>query len=101
MVTAKYFAFSEKYLDTKGYCDDTAYHFKIHDGHIIKAVANYQGGRTGTGREIPQFCQNCKYEFYKLYKRDENSPLAQLHKMYCTETEIEGDMLWDAEDKKL
>lgn len=100
-VTVKFFAFSEKHLDPKGYCDDSAYHFEVCDGQIVKSVANYQRDRTGTGREVPEFCQNCKYGFYKPYKWDENSPLAQLLKMYRTETELEDDELWGAEDEDL
>lgn len=45
------------------------------------------------------YCQNCKYGFYKPYKRDENSPLAQHLKMHRTETE--DNKLWDAEDEGL
>jgi len=97
----KFFAFSEKYLNPKGYCDDSAYHFEICDGQIVKSVANYQRDRKGTGREVPQVCQNCKYGFYKPYTWDENSPLAQFLKMYNTETEIEDEMLWDTEDEEL
>ena len=100
-VTVKFFAFSEKYLDPKGYCDDSAYHFEVCDGQIVKSVANYQRDRMGSGREIPECCTNCKYGFYKPYKRDEDSPFAQFLKMYRTETEIEDDMLWDAEDDEL
>ena len=95
-VTVKFFAFSEKYLDPKGYCDDSAYHFEVCDAQIVKLVANYQRDKQRTDREVPEFCQNCKYGFYKPVKWDESSTLAQLLKMYRTETE--DDMLWDDED---
>ena len=98
-VPVKFFAFSEKFLDPKGYCNDSAYHFEVCDGHIVKSVANYQRDRKGAGREVPAICQNCKYGFYKPVKWDEDSPLAQLLKKYSTQ--IEDDSLWDAEDGEL
>jgi hypothetical protein len=101
IVPIKFFAFSEKYLDPKGYCDDSAYHFEICDGKIVKSIANYQRDRKGTGREVSQVCQNCKYGFYKPYTWDENAPLVQFLKMYRTETEIEDETLWDIEDDEL
>ena len=99
MVPVKFFAFSEKYLDSKGYCDDSAYHFEVCDGQIIKAVANYQRGKREPGKDIPECCQNCKYGFYKPIKWDENSPLAQFLKIYSTQTD--GDIPWDVEDEDL
>ena len=101
MVTVKFFAFSEKYLDPKGYCDASAYHFEVSDGQIVKAVANYQRDRKGTGREVPATCQNCKYGFYKPYKWDEDSPFAQFLKMYSSETELGDEDVWGAEDEEL
>ena len=69
-------------MDPKGYCDDSAYHFEICGGQIVKSVANYQRDRKGTGRDVPEPCKNCKYGFYKPYKWDENLPLAQLLKKH-------------------
>ena len=100
IVPIRFFAFSEKYLDPKGYCDDSAYHFEVCDGQIVKSVANYQRDRKRSGREVPETCQNCKYGFYKPYEWDENSPLAQFLKMYRTETEIEDEILWDTEEEE-
>lgn len=71
IATVKFFAFSEKYLYPKGYCDDSAYHFEVYNGQIVKSVANYQRDRKGDEREIPEFCENCKYGFYKPYNWDE------------------------------
>ena len=99
MVAVKFFAFSEKYLESKGYCEDSAYHFEVSDGQIIKSVANYQKDKKGTNRDVPEFCQNCKYGFYKEMKWDDNSPLAQFLKKYSTQTEDE--MLWYEEDEDL
>lgn len=87
MMTVKFFAFSEKYLAPKGYCDDSAYHFEICDGEIVKAVANDQRDRIETNDELPKFCQNCKYGFYKPIDWDGDSPFAKLLKMYCAEAE--------------
>ncbi len=95
IVPIKFFAFSEKYLDPKGYCDDSAYHFEICDGQIFKSIANYQRDRKGTGREVPDSCMNCKYGFYKPYKWNKNSSLAQLFKK-CKPREYED--LLQAED---
>lgn len=87
MMTVKFFAFSEKYLAPKGYCDDSAYHFEICDGQIAKAVANDQRDRKETDRERPEYCQNCKYGFYKPVDWAENSSFAEFIKVYCAETE--------------
>ena len=99
MVKVKFFAFSEKYLDPKGFCDDTAYHFEVDDGQIVKAVANYQRDKGVPEREVPECCQNCKYGFYVPCKWDENSPFAQFLKKYSNQTE--GDMLCGVEDEDL
>jgi len=99
MGTIKFFAFSEKYLKPKGYCDDSAYHFEVSGGCITKAVPNYQSGEVELGEKTPGCCKNCQYGFYKPLKWDETSKLAQYLKLYSTQTE--NDILWDAEDDAL
>lgn len=99
MVTVKFFAFSEKYLNPKGYCDESAYHFEVQNGQIIKAVANYQRDKRMPEEKIPDYCQNCKYDFYKPYEWNNNSPLAQILNKYRSTTE--NEILWDFADDDL
>lgn len=96
-LTVKFFAFSEKYLAPKGYCDDSAYHFEVCDGQIVKAVANYQQDRKWLGKEVPVYCQNCKYGFYRPIKLNQDSPLAELlieymHQDYSNELSGESNV---------
>ena len=65
ILPVKFFAFAEKRLGDKGYCDKTDYHFEIVDGSIVKAISNSKNHRTK--REIPSKCLECPYGFYKKY----------------------------------
>ena len=56
-------------------------------GQIVKAVANDQRDRIETNNELPEFCKNCKYGFYKPIDWDGNSPFEIFLKMYCAEAE--------------
>lgn len=61
----KYFAFSERYLDPMGYCDDTAMHFEIKDGEIVKSVLNFDPNRNHVTHSPPLICTKCKFGFCK------------------------------------
>ena len=69
----KYFAFAEKLLGNRGYCDETDYHFEIVDDVIVKAVSNSQRSNTVSKREVVSKCINCPYGFYE--EPNENSLL--------------------------
>ena len=69
----KYFAFAEKLLGNRGYCDETDYHFEIIDDIIVKAIPNHQSYNAVSRRTIPSQCLDCPYGFYEEF--DESSPL--------------------------
>ena len=60
----KFFAFAEKYIEDKGFCPDSAFHFEIVDGKIVKAYPNCKFDDTLRDRSEPQKCLNCKHGFY-------------------------------------
>lgn len=60
----KFFAFAEKYIEDKGFCPDSAFHFEIVDGKIVKAYPNCKFDDTLRDRSKPQKCLNCKHGFY-------------------------------------
>ena len=60
----KFFAFAEKYIEDKGFCPDSAFHFGIVDGKIVKAYPNCKFDDTLRDRSEPQKCLNCKHGFY-------------------------------------
>ena len=91
IVPIKYFAFSEKYLDPYGYCDETAYHFEVVNGRIEKSVANYQHHPQSRGETDPEACKDCRYGFYKSYDEPEqDSPIIRLIMQYSGEWESQG-----------
>lgn len=61
----KYFAFTEKFLRDKGFCDETDYHFEIENGEITKMCLNRQSKLTPYKDRIPESCKKCKYGFYE------------------------------------
>lgn len=70
----KYFAYSEKYLQNKGYNDDTAYHFEIINGKITKEIQNYKKiEQQYIAPKISDECLNCKYGFYHPISFDDYS----------------------------
>ena len=90
LLPIKYFAFSERYLSPMGYCDDTAMHFEIIDGEIVKSILNSDSQRVYKPSAPPTRCQKCKFGFYKPmvdgdYLDDlleENPNIAELLKKY-------------------
>lgn len=60
----KFFAFVEKFLEDKGYCNETDYHFEIIDNVIVKEFSNSKSERASYKERIPSKCKNCKYGFY-------------------------------------
>lgn len=89
----KYFAYSERYLAPMGYCDDTAMHFEIVDGQIVKSVLNFDPKKEYEHRDQPARCLECKFGFYKPlpngdpldYLLKENPDIAELLKKYGTD----------------
>lgn len=73
-VPIKFFAFSEKYIHDKGYCDESAYHFEIIDGEIKKEIPNYPNRSRIPEKEIPPQCQTCKFNFYQPYTPGVDNP---------------------------
>lgn len=65
LLPIKYFAYSERYLAPMGYCDDTAMHFEIIDGEIVKSVLNFDPKREYKPITPPIRCQECRFGFYK------------------------------------
>lgn len=61
----KYFAFAERYLESRGFCDDTSVHFEIKDGKITKSIMNYFPRGEYVREPPPEKCQRCIYGFYK------------------------------------
>ena len=79
----KFFGYSEKYIEGKGFCDDTAYHFEIVDGSFVKEVANYKHEDSEEPEEDLEECKNCQYGFYSLPSEiDETSLFAKFLKEY-------------------
>lgn len=83
MGEVKIFAYSEKFLAPKGCCEESAYHFEVCEGKIVKAVANYQREKKVFSRKVSDVCQNCKFGFNKPDEQAENSVLEEFLKMCC------------------
>ena len=64
LTNIKFFAFAEKYIEDKGFCPDSAFHFEVVDGKIVKAYPNCKFDDTLRLRSVPQECRNCKHGFY-------------------------------------
>lgn len=99
MMTIKFFAFSEKYLESRGYCDDSAYHFEVLHECVVKAVPNYQKPKRKKENVVPECCQNCRHDFYKPVRGVENSALAKYLQMYSSPREY--NVSWEVENKNL
>ena len=63
----KFFAFVEKFLADKGYCNETDYHFEIIDNVIVKEFSNSKSEGASYKEKIPSKCKNCKYGFYSEF----------------------------------
>lgn len=64
LVPVKHFVFAERFLDERGFCDETDYHFEVIDEKITKAVANGIPNHIRDGVDKLTSCKNCKYGFY-------------------------------------
>lgn len=60
----KIFAFTEKFIKDRGFCDDSAFHYEIIDGKIIRQFPNRQEPTGPYEEEIPEVCKTCKYKKY-------------------------------------
>ena len=68
LIHIKYFAFAERFLENRGFCPDSAFHFEIVNNRITKEYPNYISGDLPHDPPIPQGCINCKYGFYSPEK---------------------------------
>lgn len=84
----KFFAFTERYIPTTGYANETSVHFEIENDEIVKEFFNHDQGRPI--EEIPNDCKNCKWEFNK--KDYEESDFLKILKQY---------KVWDEDTNEL
>lgn len=62
--TIKFFAYAEKMIENRGFCDETAYHYEIQDGKITRMFPNYTNERSRCDFNENGECENCKYGFW-------------------------------------
>lgn len=58
----KYFAFAERYTKETGFADETALHFEIQSGRIVKEIPNYGQGVLESDTDNRQ-CSDCPFGF--------------------------------------
>ena len=87
----KFFAFSEKWTPTTGYADETAFHFEIKDGEIVRKYYNYLKNSTSKDEGATSCCDECPYGFEKR-EYGENQ-LSKFLKNYGIDFEDDDDEL--------
>lgn len=88
--TLKYFAFSERFIPETGYAPETALHFEIQNGLIVKEILN--AGRNFYQRtEKNPLCDNCPYDFNKRTERDHGAKWDLLKDFFGEDNDIFED----------